>query len=175
MTNEKSNNLSFLVELSCCFFNNLQTVCLCPDSGPLNHLCVWIMFQNAISHSCFRFLCSEPLIFSCYDACFGSCDCSGKPHTQGEISAHSRFALWQLYLEQLRSARPLLHIHLQALVQEVLEHRWQLVLLLDLRLPVCGNQIQRLQGTHRKTVWLRYCRQPKLLSGFMLCPGGHKV
>ena len=91
-------------------------------------------------------------------------------HTQGEISAHSRLALWQLYLEQLRSARPLLHIHLQALVQEVLEHWGQLVLLLDLRLPVCGNQIQRLQGTHRKTVRLKYCRQPKLLPGFTLCP-----
>ena len=40
----------------------------------------------------------------------------------------------------------LLHVHLEAFVEEVLEDGGQLVPLLDLRLPIGGDQVERPQG-----------------------------
>ena len=47
--------------------------------------------------------------------------------------------------QQLRGATPSLDVHLQTLVDEVLQHWRQLVALLNLRLAVRRNQVQRLQ------------------------------
>ncbi len=47
--------------------------------------------------------------------------------------------------QHLVGAWPLLHIHLQAFVQKILENRRQLISILDLRLPVCRDQIEGAQ------------------------------
>ena len=48
--------------------------------------------------------------------------------------------------QHLVGGGPLLHVHLEAFVEEVLEDGGQLVPLLDLRLPVGGDQVERPQG-----------------------------
>ena len=48
--------------------------------------------------------------------------------------------------QHLVGCRPLLHVHFEAFVEEVLEDGGQLVPLLDLRLPVGGDQVERPQG-----------------------------
>ena len=87
----------------------------------------------------------------------------------GEILAHAALFLSRRYLEQLGSARPLLHVHLQTLVQEVLEHRGQLLLLFDLWLPIGSDQIQRLEGPAKRTVLVKWWGQFVLffISGFL--------